>query len=257
MKPDALEQWIATPLQLFGRSKIHWPDHECIFYAMSDIHGNASLLKKALSWIYEDFGQDGAEIIFCGDYIDYGPDASGVLDILIFEYEKSQQTHTFLLGNHEYLMINAFCSRDQRIMRSWQERGGAATLASYCISGDAKALDRDRLARHLSFLARMSLSLTDQHRIFVHAGIKDIGKGNYTLDRQNINDLLWISPEDMDRNWPSRLKKLVVHGHKPFDKGVAGKRVCLDGGAGMPGGALKVAKFVSSSREPVHIEPIY
>lgn len=224
------------------------------FYALSDIHGHYDLLQRALDWIEKDSGNEpGTIVIFGGDYVDHGPDSRKVLDRLQAGPGDEEITWWFLAGNHEQLMIET--AYEAGLWNSWMDNGGAATFSNYVLASEPEPLvDTKALTEHRQFLMRMKLWIQDKGRIFVHAGLKDVGAGHYTLANQNPLDMLWIKPKDMDAAWPSRLKKLVVHGHKPFDRGVPGKRVCIDGGAGTKGGGLIVAKFNDKQLEPTHRE---
>lgn len=227
-------------------------------YAMSDIHGQAQALDHALDWIDRDRAGRPAMIHFLGDYVDYGPDSKAVLDRLVAGSGSEDVWWHFLLGNHEQMMLGAFESDDPEFRMDWAQRGGAATMDSYNLGTNPNAItvDGDLLDKHLGFLRRAALWIEDDLRIFVHAGLRDIGRGNYTMRRQNPTEILWIKPADMDAKWPSRLKKLVVHGHTPFDRGVPGRRLCIDGGAGLSGGSLRVAKFSDEQPTPIHVEMI-
>ena len=70
---------------------------------ISDIHGCSKTLKALLQKI--NFTEDDT-LYFLGDYIDRGPDSSGVLDILI-HLKKNYPSVFPLSGNHEYQMLEA------------------------------------------------------------------------------------------------------------------------------------------------------
>lgn len=70
---------------------------------ISDIHGCSKTLTKLLEKIKlskED------TLYFLGDYIDRGPDSSGVMDIII-NLQKTYPNIYPLSGNHEYQMLQA------------------------------------------------------------------------------------------------------------------------------------------------------
>ncbi len=70
---------------------------------ISDIHGCSKTLKALLEKI--KLSEDDT-LYFLGDYIDRGPDSSGVLDIII--NLKKQFPNIFpLMGNHEYQTLQA------------------------------------------------------------------------------------------------------------------------------------------------------
>ena len=80
------------------------------YYVIADIHGEAELLRKALTSLYE-WNPKGGKIIFLGDYIDRGPDAKGVCDIVMNPPEGWE--FIALMGNHEEMFVNSFLNRDQ------------------------------------------------------------------------------------------------------------------------------------------------
>ncbi|NPA67343.1 MAG: serine/threonine protein phosphatase, partial [Chlorobi bacterium] len=68
-----------------------------------DIHG----CKKTLSALLKKINLRNEDTLyFLGDYIDRGPDSSGVLDI-ITNLQKHYENIIPLCGNHEYQILNA------------------------------------------------------------------------------------------------------------------------------------------------------
>ena len=68
-------------------------------YAVSDLHGQYDLFMKGL----EKIGfSDNDELYFIGDAIDRGPDGIKIL----MELKKNKNMH-LILGNHEFMMLNA------------------------------------------------------------------------------------------------------------------------------------------------------
>lgn len=68
-------------------------------YAMSDIHGYLSVLEENMKKV--DLSGDN-RIVFCGDYIDYGPDSGGVLRYIYDLQQKHGAEKIIVLkGNHE------------------------------------------------------------------------------------------------------------------------------------------------------------
>jgi len=81
-------------------------EKKTMIFVIGDIHGMLDPLKN-LIWKIEDKckrGEDIEELIFLGDYIDYGPNSKEVIDyITALPYKK-----TFLAGNHEDLLLQFF-----------------------------------------------------------------------------------------------------------------------------------------------------
>lgn len=94
--------------------------------AVGDVHGCIHALDALLEEINPSRGD---EVIFLGDLIDQGHNSREVLDRII---ELHQVTRvTLIKGNHEEMMLAARDSPDERVLRSWENCGGVATLNSY------------------------------------------------------------------------------------------------------------------------------
>lgn len=73
-------------------------------YAIGDIHGRLDLLERALTAIRRDVDDRGpaALTVTLGDYIDRGPDSSGVISCLASN--PFPTSYVALKGNHEDLL---------------------------------------------------------------------------------------------------------------------------------------------------------
>lgn len=192
-----------------------------LVYAIGDIHGCYDLLRALLAKIAQDVASrsDTATpiLIFCGDYVDRGPDTARVLDALCWLKRHAPYDVRFLKGNHEAVMLDYL--RDPGQTRDWMRFGGVETLQSYGVeppTADAAALEHvrardDLLERmpvaHLRFLEQLDLMLTVGGYAFVHAGIVP----GRPLANQSEADLLWIRDEFLDSS--DCHEKIVVHGH--------------------------------------------
>lgn len=102
-------------------------------FIIGDIHGMLDCLKN-LIWKIENSYKDGEnidELIFLGDYIDYGSNSKEVIDyITALPYKK-----TFLAGNHEDLLLQFFHKdlRDRSFSESYWLRNneGYRTIRSF------------------------------------------------------------------------------------------------------------------------------
>ena len=208
-------------------------------YAIGDVHGQLTELRRVLDLIEADGGKD-AHVVFLGDYTDRGPDSRGVLDLLIQGRDAGRDWH-FIKGNHDR-MFEWFMQDYPKheaylpIELSWlnPRLGGDTTLASYGIDFTDKnrqlvvhAAARDAVPQsHVDFLKSLPLTYETDHLFFVHAGIK----AGVPLADQDEEDLLWIRKEfhEDTRAHP----KLIVHGHTPVDAATHyGNRINLDTGA--------------------------
>lgn len=212
-----------------------------LVYAVGDIHGRYDLLKVLLSTLESDCRSLSSGripvLIFCGDYVDRGPDSAAVIEALIWLQQRPDLNVRLLKGNHEQAFLKFL--DDPSEGRGWLEFGGLATLAAYGVDAprpdeDGEGLVRardDLLARlpasHLRLLENLELMIVVGGYAFVHAGIRP----DKSLASQQERDLLWIGEEFTEARGP--FEKVIVHGHSwRGDKAeLLGHRVGLDTGA--------------------------
>ena len=73
-------------------------------FVIGDIHGCLDQLDTLITYLRRSIFDPGKDaLIFMGDYVDRGPDSSGVLDYCI--RLKEECDCTFLMGNHEDMML--------------------------------------------------------------------------------------------------------------------------------------------------------
>lgn len=230
-------------------------------YAIGDIHGQKTMLDRALALIRADGGDD-AHVVFLGDYTDRGPQSRAVIETLIAGCDAGRNW-TFLKGNHDRLFtrfVRDGREHDPRVASgiSWlnPRLGGEATLASYGLEGVMHFAPQEDGGReylqyfesasgkiskgelqmlaasavpstHLDFLDGLPLTFQTDDLLFVHAGLRP----GVPLDLQDPEDLLWIRNGFVDSDHD--FGKLVVHGHTALDYPQHfGNRIDLDGGAG-------------------------
>ena len=209
-------------------------------YAIGDIHGQIGMVQDALSWIDKDGGSND-ETVFLGDYVDRGPDARAVLDLLLTGC-KAGRNWTVLKGNHDR-MFRRFLTdgtlKDARITTpglDWlhPRLGGVETLAAYGVRAagmpvaDLLADAQEAVpAEHLEFIDGLNLVAERGKLLFVHAGLRP----DVALRDQDEEDLIWI--RDPFLTYGAAFPWLVVHGHTAVETPTHfGNRVDLDGGAG-------------------------
>lgn len=181
-------------------------------FAIGDIHGEVSKLRTLLHKLSPTADDD---FIFLGDYIDRGENSKETIDTLI-ELD-GLCTCTFLTGNHELMMKRAHRSRaDQNL---WLNNGGVKTILDY------GSMDRI-MPTHGDFFNNLASMHETEDYYFVHAGFEP----GVPIQRQNIDTMVWIRDEFLDH--PTRLDKVVIHGHNPIDDVVLdGDKINLDTGA--------------------------
>lgn len=201
-------------------------------YAVGDIHGRLDLLTTLQEAIDEDVelhpGPQCVEV-YLGDYVDRGPQSSGVLDALI---ERSRTRHAICLaGNHETVLMDALMSEEA--FSRWLRMGGLETVFSYV--RPSGTLDQTKLwnewrsamrADHMNFLHHLEMNYVCGDYVFVHAGLRP----GVALEDQTAEDMLWIRREFLD--CPHPFGHLVVHGHTPIAAPeVLSNRINIDTGA--------------------------
>jgi len=189
-----------------------------LVYAIGDVHGRLDLLTALVDKVAADAGDRPHTLVMLGDYVDRGPDSSGVLDTLMDLHERAPEQVRLLKGNHEQALLRFIDEPAQS--GAWLDRfGGAATLQSYGVeplaagaSAEALRAARNRLlvqmpAAHLLLLQRLELMALCGDYAFVHAGVDP----DAPLSEQTEGDLLWIRERFLGA--PGPFEKIIVHGH--------------------------------------------
>jgi serine/threonine protein phosphatase 1 len=187
-------------------------------YAIGDVHGRLDLLDALLAKVEADIlSRPPARnfVIFLGDYIDRGPDSSGVIERLL-SWRPAFARLIFLGGNHEEVMLRVLRG-DAEVLQSWMKFGGAECIDSYGLDSTALRqtdpaaaieLIRAKVPRaHRQFLEDLADTFSFGDYLFVHAGVRP-GLG---LNEQERHDLRWIREPFL-----SDIKEhgfMVVHGH--------------------------------------------
>lgn len=191
-------------------------------YAIGDIHGRDDLFAALLERIAADNAARGAAqttIILLGDLVDRGP-ASAQVVARAMALRDSDVRVRWLIGNHEEVFLKAL-GRDPALVRYFVRIGGAPTIHSYGIAGEAyDAMSFEELAEalpahvpsdHIAFLAAGEDSIAIGDYLFVHAGIRP----GVAVDAQTPGDMRWIREDflsdDADHG------PMIVHGHTIFD----------------------------------------
>ena len=209
-------------------------------YAVGDIHGRYDLLKEVLAKISADAGARAQGrrpvLIFCGDYVDRGPDSAKVLEALVWLRRRSAFDLHLLKGNHDQMVLE-FLDEPERVAE-WLRTDGVPTLRSYGVDppreeGEADLVRaRDALldampASHLLLLRSLKLMVSVGDYAFVHAGVRP----GTALQAQTEDDLLWIKDDFLEDMGP--FPKVIVHGHSWTDDKprILSHRVGIDTGA--------------------------
>lgn len=177
-------------------------------YIIPDIHGCI----KTLTYLLEEKLQVSKtdRIFMLGDYIDRGPDSSGVVTYIL-KLIDSGYNITCLKGNHEQLLLESI--GDSMYYNLWMLNAGEETLISYSKMtglGYKEGSYPCIPARHMEFFQSLPAYLiVDDKFVLVHGGL------DYRLEDpfSNIKSMLWKRPEQIpDTLVPG---KIIIHGHTP------------------------------------------
>jgi serine/threonine protein phosphatase 1 len=173
-------------------------------FAIGDIHGCVDELAVMLNAIAPARGDT---VVFVGDYVDRGPAARDVIEVLV-ESRQGAAEYVFLKGNHEDMMLS-YLGLPGHYGESFLFNGGAPTLESYRVPEGTPALEQIP-AEHVDFLKALATSYLHPPYLFVHAGIAPLRQ----LEEQSVEDMLWIRQEFIFN--PHQLGATVVFGHTPM-----------------------------------------
>lgn len=204
-------------------------------YAIGDIHGRSDLLDRLHTLIEADFRANPVpEVyrVYLGDYVDRGPDSSGVLTRLIAGEAIGEAK--LLRGNHEQMLLQFL--EDEASAAGWWRLGGLETLQSYGViegrmrpaaaTGLAQEFKLKLPAEHLILIQELEKAATIGDYYFCHAGVRP----GVPLDSQDEEDLLWIRGEFLSST--ADFGKVVVHGHTPVaEPEFKTNRINIDTGA--------------------------
>jgi serine/threonine protein phosphatase 1 len=210
-------------------------------YAVGDIHGCLAELRTLHAAIDDDLARRpsaSAILLHLGDYIDFGPNGAGVVDLLAAGPPIAGLPTINLMGDHERTALDAL-SGDAAAATDWLHFGGQAALDSWGIpAGTPRSAWRRMIpAAHVAFLQALSIDHRDGDYLFVHAGIRPgVAPGHQTDDdRLGIRQSFLASEQDFG--------VIVVHGHSASPAAVIRpNRIGIDTGAGN-GGRLTCAVF--------------
>jgi serine/threonine protein phosphatase 1 len=171
-------------------------------YAIGDVHGASTLLKKAAEDIIADCDGRHAQVIVLGDFIDRGPDSAGVLEMLSHPPQGTEVIP--VLGNHEEMLLSILAGGEG--MRRWLVNGGDATVRSY-------GFDPVQLARMPLDAGRTLLSSTiPNHHVQLLISCYDcirMGRFEFRHGHRSGGRRV-LSAGDVQ----PRGRKIVVHGHR-------------------------------------------
>ena len=185
------------------------PCPDAPLFVVGNIHGCAKQLGKLLAEAPGD-----AQIVFLGDFIDFGPQSERVLARVQKECAKGAIA---LMGNHERMFLD-FLEDPTRNAAIWLRSGGDKTLKSYGINGISSLSSKEefeyaanqlrvRIPRRVfRWLNQLTMQFDSGSVHVVHAAACP----NTPIASQSDQVRLWGAPEFLvdqrsDHEW-------VVHG---------------------------------------------
>ena len=164
---------------------------------ISDIHGCSKTLLALLKKINLSKKDD---LYFLGDYIDRGPDSSGVLDIIIDLMKKGYKIFP-LLGNHEQQALKAECEYDKRSFFYFMSRINK--------SDDLLNKKRKIKKKYRKFMQSLTLYYELDDFFIVHAGF-DFRKKKPFEDQDSM-----LNIRNFKYNKEKAKGKTIIFGHDP------------------------------------------
>jgi serine/threonine protein phosphatase 1 len=169
-------------------------------YIIGDIHGMRIDLQN-LWTVIEPVITDNDTVVFCGDYIDRGPESFAVVEML-YSISKTHNT-VFLTGNHEMMLADYIAGKNEQL---YFINGGRATLKSYKEHSGSFYIPE----QHRNILFSGIFFYEGDDFVAVHAGFNP----EYTDPLMTPHEeMVWIREKFYRNN--RRWKKTVIFGHTP------------------------------------------
>jgi serine/threonine protein phosphatase 1 len=193
------------------------------YYCIPDLHGCSKLLTNALDFIYKE-NPGGGKVIFLGDYIDRGPDNTGVLKTVM--NPPANWEFVCLLGNHEQMFLDSYDRGVKFYDVSAAQEIAGYTQNEYVICHQLRTSIDSSI---ISWMRSLKLCHIEDMNVFAHAFYDD----NMKPDYQNPHEILWTRMDDWAEFPNAKQKLYLTHGHTPRKHGPikSPNRVNLDCGA--------------------------
>ncbi len=203
-------------------------------FAIGDIHGCARQLATLLDRIPYDRQRD--TLVFLGDYINRGPDAKGVLDILVELKESCADIH-FLKGNHEQELLEYSATGHVDSLRALRDMGVEATVESYASRVNSLIGLGCFPPEHREFLHTLKFFHLQDDYLFIHADINEQTlrcpmKESEGRMQNYVMETGLLSSRRLAKDQTTAIDTVIVFGHIPFASPlVLADRICIDTGA--------------------------
>jgi serine/threonine protein phosphatase 1 len=203
------------------------------YYCFPDIHGEYTLLKQALDFVYKE-NPNGGKIIFLGDYIDRGKNNRKVLETLIAP--PKGWNFVCLKGNHEVMFLDSMYNEhipfyDPNVL--YEFFFDTQTLSDIQ-KKYAKTVDKQEYidsipSEVIDWLKNLKMFHFEDDNIFAHALYDDYK----SPEDQNETVCIWQRMSDFEKFQSKNDRYYLTHGHTPRKRGPtqAMNRTNLDCGA--------------------------
>lgn len=170
-------------------------------YAIGDIHA----CKKTFEHLLKKINLKKKDtLVLLGDYIDRGPDAKGVFD-LIFKLKAKGYQVQYIRGNHEQFLLSAL-NGGTDAHTGFLSVGGKPTLKSF---GATRVEKIER--KYLHFIMELPYYLEIGPYIFVHGGLDF----DFENPLEATDEMLWMRYWYDEINYEWLGKRWIIHGHTP------------------------------------------
>lgn len=203
-------------------------------YAIGDIHGNIIALKRLVSYL-----NNPKKLIFVGDYIDKGIFVKETIDYLI-DLSKNIKC-VFLMGNHEYALIQYSIEQKEKWLMFLQKYGGQETVNSYIGSNKvsnaalSEMIKQMKKTNHWKFISELTLFYSVQDYYIFHSGYDSSLNSLDDVIKYNIESIFFSRSEFINSLKLLEGKK-IIFGHTAFKEPYIDKyKIGIDTGAGYDG----------------------
>lgn len=185
--------------------------HMCKYYVIGDIQGRLDLLTTALL----DWNRKEEQLVFLGDYIDYGPNSREVIREI--KTLKKKYGAITLAGNHEMAFYQYMTQPAEKVngYNRWYSNGRLETISSF-LGREVKKTDnikeiaeeiKYRYPEVLLFIEELELYHETANYIFSHSGI-NLYSDNW---RKNKAETFFNNSEFI--RGVNKTNKIIVFGH--------------------------------------------
>lgn len=213
-------------------------EQNAMTYVMSDIHGNAARFQSVMKQI----GLRPEDTLYVlGDVIDRYPDGIRILRQLM-----RMPNVKLLLGNHEYMMLNALDGPGEkdpgypRALRLWYRNGGGVTHAY--LKRLRKSVRREIFDYLRALPLNIDIEVNGQPYLLVHGGVLDRFCEHTDRYDDPVHYAVWYR---MERTEPELAGKTILFGHthtsryqnkNPLEiwRSPDGGKIGIDCGCGFP-----------------------